>query len=106
MPAAEVEVTVDLVMGLLADQKPDLADLEVRPIGSGWDNFSFRVGEHLVARMPRREAALPLVAHETRWLPTLHRGSRCRFPPRSSSGSPAVVTRGRGLWSPGSRESR
>ncbi len=68
MPGAEIEVSSDLVGELLEDQRPDLAGLDVAPIGFGWDNVSFLVGEHLVARLPRREAAVPLVDNEIRWL--------------------------------------
>lgn len=70
-PAAEVEVTEALVRALLADQHPDLADRPITPLASGWDNALFHVGDDLIARLPRRELAVPLVAHEHRWLPEL-----------------------------------
>ena len=71
MPAAEVDVGVELVRGLLADQRPDLSDLTVAPLGSGWDNFSFRLGDEHVVRFPRRSLASSLVENEARWLPML-----------------------------------
>lgn len=71
MPPPEVEITVGLVKELIADQRPDLADRDISPIGFGWDNISFRVGDDLVARIPRRSAAVPLVSNEARWLPIL-----------------------------------
>jgi aminoglycoside phosphotransferase (APT) family kinase protein len=71
MPAAEVDVDGALVRGLLADQRPDLSDLAVSPLGSGWDNFSFRLGSEHVVRLPRRSVAATLVENEARWLPTL-----------------------------------
>lgn len=70
-PAAEVDIDVDLVRALLADQHPDLADRPLRPLGSGWDNAIVRVGEDLLVRLPRRAAAVPLVTNEQRWLPAL-----------------------------------
>jgi aminoglycoside phosphotransferase (APT) family kinase protein len=70
-PAAEVDVTADLVRRLLADQHPDLADLPVEPLAQGWDNASYRVGKKMIARLPRRTAAATLIAHERRWLPGL-----------------------------------
>lgn len=70
-PAAEVEVTEALVRALLADQHPDLADRPITPLASGWDNALLRLGDDLIARLPRRELAVPLVAHEHRWLPEL-----------------------------------
>jgi aminoglycoside phosphotransferase (APT) family kinase protein len=71
MPAAEVDVTPDLVRRLLADQQPDLAGLPVEEMAHGWDNVMCRVGGELVARLPRRELAVGLVANEQRWLPVL-----------------------------------
>lgn len=60
-----------LVRALLAHQHPDLAGLEVEPLSAGWDNAVFRVGPRLTARLPRRLEAVPLIAHEQRWLPEL-----------------------------------
>ncbi len=54
MPAAEVEVSADLVRRLLADQHPDLARLPVEFLANGWDNELYRVGDRLLARLPRR----------------------------------------------------
>lgn len=71
MPAAEVDVTMELVRALLADQHPDLADRPITLIGEGWDNVMFRLGDDLCVRMPRREIAAPLVVHEQEWLPQL-----------------------------------
>ena len=55
MPAAEVEITDDLVRALLAEQHPDLADLALTPLAFGWDNAIFRLGDDLVVRLPRRQ---------------------------------------------------
>ena len=71
MPAAEVEVSADLVRRLLADQHPDLARLPVEFLANGWDNAVFRLGTELAARMPRRELGAAIIAHEQRWLPKL-----------------------------------
>jgi aminoglycoside phosphotransferase (APT) family kinase protein len=71
MPAAEFDVTTDLVRRLLADQHPDLATLPVEPLSQGWDNASFRVGKEMIARLPRRAVAAALTEHEQRWLPGL-----------------------------------
>lgn len=60
-----------LVRALLEEQHPDLAGLTLRLVANGWDNVLFRVGDDLVARLPRRELAVPLVEHEQRWLPAL-----------------------------------
>ena len=71
MPAAEVDVDGDLVAGLLRDQHPDVAGLPLRPLAHGWDNVSFRLGDDLVVRLPRRAAAADLMLHEQRWLGAL-----------------------------------
>lgn len=71
MPSAEVPVSVGLMRSLILDQRPDLAGESVVPLAEGWDNISFRIGEHLVARLPRREVAARLVENEQRWLPEL-----------------------------------
>jgi aminoglycoside phosphotransferase (APT) family kinase protein len=71
MPPAEVDIDEELVRRLLADQHRDLADLPMSLMANGWDNVMFRLGDDLVARLPRREAAAALVLHEQRWLPML-----------------------------------
>ncbi|MFS1300012.1 aminoglycoside phosphotransferase family protein [Streptosporangium longisporum] len=78
MPAAEVDVSPDLVRRLLAAQHPDLAHLPVETMANGWDNVVCRVGDALVARLPRREVAARLLVHEQRWLPVL--GPRLPLP--------------------------
>ena len=71
MPAAEVEVSADLVRRLLADQHPDLARLPVAFLANGWDNELYRVGGGLIARLPRRALGAQIIQHEQRWLPAL-----------------------------------
>jgi len=70
-PPAEVVVDEALVGRLLAAQHPDLADRSRRWAAEGWDNVTVRLGDDLAVRLPRRAAAVPLVEHEQRWLPTL-----------------------------------
>ena len=71
MPAAEVDVSPDLVRRLLAAQQPDLAHLRIEVMANGWDNVMCRLGDELVVRLPRREAAAKLLVHEQQWLPVL-----------------------------------
>jgi aminoglycoside phosphotransferase (APT) family kinase protein len=71
MPAAEVDVSVALVRALLAEQHGDLAELPLRELASGWDNVTYRLGDALTVRVPRRAMAAALVEHEQRWLPQL-----------------------------------
>ena len=70
-PAAEVDVSVDLVRRLLREQHPDLADRPIAVLANGWDNLMCRLEPDLVVRLPRRAVAARLVEHEQRWLPGL-----------------------------------
>jgi aminoglycoside phosphotransferase (APT) family kinase protein len=71
MPAADVEVSAELVRRLLADQHPDLARLPVEFLANGWDNELYRVGDGLIARLPRRALGAEIIKNEQRWLPGL-----------------------------------
>lgn len=71
MPAAEIDVTVDLVHALIVEQHPDLSDLALSPVANGWDNAIFRLGPTLAVRVPRRQVGADLVEHEHRWLPDM-----------------------------------
>ena len=54
MPEAEVDVSVELVRGLLTEQHPDLAGLPLEVVANGWDNVVIRLGADLCVRAPRR----------------------------------------------------
>jgi aminoglycoside phosphotransferase (APT) family kinase protein len=71
MPRAEVSIDESLVRALLEEQHPDLASLPIVESSEGWDNKLFRLGDHLVVRLPRRQMAASLIEHEQRWLPVL-----------------------------------
>jgi aminoglycoside phosphotransferase (APT) family kinase protein len=70
-PVAEFDVDSALVAKLLESQHPDLAQLPIIDIDSGWDNAIFRLGDRLAVRLPRRASAARLISHEQRWLPQL-----------------------------------
>ena len=88
MPAAEVEVSPDLVRRLLADQHPDLARLPVEFLANGWDNELYRVGDGLVARLPRRALGAEIIKNEQRWLPGLARRLPLPIPYPERTGVP------------------
>jgi len=71
IPAAEVDVSVQLARRLLARQHPDLASLPIGFAAEGWDNAVFRLGDELALRLPRRAVGADLIRHEQRWLPVL-----------------------------------
>jgi len=72
-PPAEVHLDEETVRALLEEQCPDLAGAPLRRLAEGWDNFTFLLGDEHAVRLPRREAAVPLLLHELRWLPELAR---------------------------------
>ncbi|MFV2020986.1 aminoglycoside phosphotransferase family protein [Micromonospora sp. LOL_023] len=72
MDHIEVEVTAELVRGLLRDQCPDLADRSVRLAARGWDNQMWRLGDDLAVRLPwATRSADALLLKEYAWLPAL-----------------------------------
>jgi aminoglycoside phosphotransferase (APT) family kinase protein len=71
MPAAEVDISTELVVALIAEQHADLADRDVRFENNGWDSAIYRLGPDLAVRLPRRAVNAELLPLELRWLPTL-----------------------------------
>lgn len=64
------EIDEALLRRLLEDARPDLAGAALRAVPSaGTDNALFRVGDDLVARLPRATWAVAQPAREHRWLP-------------------------------------
>lgn len=70
-PPAEFETSPELLRQLLAEQRPDLAKAPIVLVDEGWDNAVYQVGPRVAARLPRREAGVPLLAREQQWLPLL-----------------------------------
>lgn len=92
------EPSAELVRGLLEEQFPQWANLEVREVSSqGWDNRTFRLGPDLSVRLPSADGYVPQVDREHLWLPFLGerlqmaipspvaKGSRSRMFPRAWS---------------------
>lgn len=67
-PAAEVDISPDLLKRLLATQAPQWATLPITLFDEGWDNTLFRLGEDMLVRLPRRAIAVPLLESEQRVL--------------------------------------
>lgn len=70
-PDAEVNITLQLIRKLLQSQHPDLADLPLEILDTGWDNSMFKLGSKFTIRLPRRQKALPLLQIEQKWLPII-----------------------------------
>ncbi len=88
IPAAEHDVDAELVAGLVADQHPDLAGRRPSFLAEGWDNTLWRLGDDLVARLPRRALGATLVEHELRWLPGLAPSLPLPIPAPVRAGAP------------------
>lgn len=73
MPAdGRAGIDAALVRRLIAAQFPQWRDLAVRPVEvDGWDNRTYRLGDHLAVRLPTHEMYAPAVDKEHRWLPVL-----------------------------------
>jgi len=88
-PPAEVVIDENLVRKLLASQHPDLASLPIERFAEGWDNALFRVGDRLLARLPRRSASAQLVINEQQYLPVLAPRLPVRIPEPERIGTPS-----------------
>lgn len=67
-----VEMTADLVVAMLRDQHPDLAELPVVFGANGWDNQLWRLGDDLAVRLPwAAEEASELLLREFALVPRL-----------------------------------
>jgi aminoglycoside phosphotransferase (APT) family kinase protein len=70
--AKRIDIDAPLVRQLIAAQFPQWADLPIRPVPfDGWDNRTFRLGEHMTVRLPSAAAYVAQVEKEHRWLPKL-----------------------------------
>lgn len=67
--AAESTVDAELATRLVARARPELADLAVAALSTGWDSTVFRVGPELTFRFPRRQAVLAGMERELSLLP-------------------------------------
>jgi len=71
MIESEIEISEDLVRGLLREQHPDLAELPIREVSGGWGNQMWRLGDDLAVRMQRMDTSPDPQLKERRWLPSL-----------------------------------
>ena len=91
MHADEIDTDADLVRRLLRAQHPQWADLPIERLASdGTDHAIYRLGEELVARLPRIHWATGHVARERRWLPVLAPLLPLRLPVPVASGAPGA----------------
>jgi len=90
MHADEVHTDAPLVGRLVAAQFPEWAHLPIRTVPSwGTDNALYRIGDDLVARLPRRRQTVGTLAKERRWLPRLAPHLPLAVPAPLGDGRPA-----------------
>jgi aminoglycoside phosphotransferase (APT) family kinase protein len=84
------DITPELVSRLVANQFPQWAELPVRPVDAdGWDNATFRLGEHMSVRLPSSQAYVEQVDKEHRWLPILASQLPLPIPEPLAKGQPS-----------------
>ena len=85
----EIDISVDLVHRLLVDQFPQWSSLPIERLPSaGTENAMFRVGDGLLARLPRIHWAADAPNREFRWLPRLAPGLPLATPVPLALGEP------------------
>jgi aminoglycoside phosphotransferase (APT) family kinase protein len=85
----KADITPELVARLVASQFPQWAGLPVRPVDvDGWDNATFRLGEHMSVRLPSSAAYQEQVEKEYRWLPVLAPQLPLPIPEQLGKGEP------------------
>jgi len=90
MHADEIHTDIALVRRLLARQFPQWADLKIELVASyGTDHDSYRLGDHLAARLPRIGWATKQAATETEWLPRFAPHLPLALPLQLAMGHPA-----------------
>ena len=89
MHSDEVPVDAALVQRLVASQFPEWASLPVEVVLPwGTDNALFRLGDELLARLPRRELNVAGLEKERHWLPRLAPSLPVAIPEPLAAGMP------------------
>ncbi|WP_434481732.1 aminoglycoside phosphotransferase family protein [Paenibacillus glycanilyticus] len=83
-----MEITTELVRGLISSQFPEWQNLEIKPVEkSGHDNRTYHLGNDMTVRLPSHKRYASAVEKETTWLPV--------FKPLLSLPIPAPVAQGK-----------
>ena len=86
----EIDIDVALVRQLLRAQFAPWAELPIAPVlPRGTDNALYRVGEDMVARLPRRERPSRTLEKERHWLPRLASSLPVAVPLPLADGEPS-----------------
>ncbi|MFC7395650.1 aminoglycoside phosphotransferase family protein [Chelatococcus sp. GCM10030263] len=85
-----VSINAELVRRLIAAQFPEWSNLPVTAIEpGGWDNRTFRLGDHMSVRLPSALAYVAQVEKEHEWLPSLALHLPLPIPVPLAKGAPA-----------------
>ena len=91
MHAREIETDAALVRNLLVAAFPHWAGLPIHPVpSSGTVNALYRLGAHMVARLPRTDWATGAIDRQERWLPVLAPALPVAVPRLLARGDPAL----------------
>ncbi|WP_106744804.1 aminoglycoside phosphotransferase family protein [Yoonia maritima] len=89
---SRLTITTEVVRVLIADQFPQWASLPIRPVAnSGWDNFTFHLGDEMSIRLPSAACYEPQVAKEQKWLPRLAPHLPVPIPTPIAMGTPSAT---------------
>lgn len=84
------QITISLVMELIAQQFPEWSHLPIRPVElSGVDNRTFRLGQEMSIRLPSDAKYAQQVQKEQKWLPILARHLSVSIPEPLVMGQPS-----------------
>ncbi len=71
-PPTRIRVDAETVQRLVRSQFPQWSHLDIEPVRDpGWDNFTLRLGEDLLLRLPSAAEYALAVEKEQQWLPRL-----------------------------------
>jgi aminoglycoside phosphotransferase (APT) family kinase protein len=86
----QVPIDTGVARGLVAEQFPEWADLDIEPVQSGGTvNAIFRLGTSMSLRLPLTASGVTSLEHETRWLPVLQPQLPIQVPTPLAMGRPA-----------------
>jgi aminoglycoside phosphotransferase (APT) family kinase protein len=86
----EIDIDVKLVQHLIQTQFPDWADLPIKLLqAGGTENVLYRLGEHLVIRLPRIPEAVAPLEKDTTWLTMLAPHLPLEIPKQLALGQPS-----------------
>ncbi|RAP77415.1 aminoglycoside phosphotransferase family protein [Paenibacillus montanisoli] len=84
-----INITTELVRGLIDSQFPHWKHLEVKPVEkSGHDNRTYRLGSDMTVRLPSNEGYASAVEKETTWLPVFKPHLSLPIPTPLAKGQP------------------